>query len=100
MEGFVSPLESFFDERAKHSVLLVEAIEESANVTALSEATASTLHGTAVRFHISPPIGTRLCQRRADASEQIILLKGFAQVTDHPGSQCALANAVVRIRRD
>src|SRR4051812_49720677 len=40
------------------------------------------------------------CKGRVDASEQIILLKGLAQVTKNAGRSRALANAVVRVRRD
>jgi hypothetical protein len=36
----------------------------------------------------------------SDASEQIILRKGLAQLTDDTGGGCALPNAAVRIRRD
>src|SRR6266446_6789577 len=100
VEGFVSPVKALFDERAKHPVLVVEAVEESANVTVLAETAPGTLHRTAVCFHVSPPAATGTCQSRADASEQIILLKGFAQVTNDAGSQRALPNAIVRIRRD
>jgi len=32
VEGFVPPLEALFDERAKHPVLLVETVEESADI--------------------------------------------------------------------
>jgi hypothetical protein len=77
VEGFVPPLEALFDERAKHPVLLVHAVEESANVTVPAEIGAGTLHGTAVRCHFSPPAATSGSQSRADASEQIILLKGL-----------------------
>jgi hypothetical protein len=99
VESFIPPVESLFDERAKHPVLLVETVEESANMTVLAENAPGTSHGTAVRSHISPPAATGVCQSRADASEQILLLKGLAQVTNDSGSQRALPNAVVRIRR-
>lgn len=36
MEGFVSPLETILDERAKHAMLLVDAVEERTNMTAES----------------------------------------------------------------
>src|SRR3981081_3590508 len=48
-------------------------------------------------FHL-PPL--RACKGRANASEQIILFKGLAQVTKNAGRSRALANAVVRVRRD
>jgi hypothetical protein len=50
-----APLKTVFDKRAKHPVLLLHAIEESANVTVAAENAAGTLHGTAVRCHVSPP---------------------------------------------
>jgi hypothetical protein len=61
-------------------VLLVEVVEESANMTVLAEIGAGTMHGTAVRYHVSPPAATSGCQNRADASEPIILRKGLAQL--------------------
>ncbi|MGB9644514.1 MAG: hypothetical protein WCB44_05195 [Stellaceae bacterium] len=81
-------------------MLLVEAVEESANMTVLAETAPGTLHGIAVRSHVSPPAATVTYQSRADASEQIILLKGFAQVTNDAGRERALPNAIVRVRRD
>src|SRR5260370_25540070 len=86
VESFVPLLEALFDERAKHPVLLVEAVEESANMTVLAETAAGTLHGTAVRSHVSPPAATVICQGRADASEQVTLVKRLAQVADDAGS--------------
>src|SRR5229473_8685223 len=86
VEGLVPPVEALFDERAKHSVLLVEAVEESANMTVLAETAPGTLHGTAVRSHVSPPAAIGMCQSRADASEQVVLVKGLAQVTNDAGS--------------
>src|SRR5205823_10003498 len=100
VEGLVPAVKALFDERARHPVLLVEAVEESANMTMLAETAPGTLHGTAVRTHFLPPAAPGICQSRADASEQIILLEGLAQVTNDAGSQRALPNAVVRIRRD
>jgi hypothetical protein len=77
VEGLVSTVKSVFDERAQHPVLLVHAVEESANVTVLAETAPGTLHGSAVRCHISPPAAIGVSQSRADASEQIILFKGL-----------------------
>src|SRR6266576_2541086 len=96
----VAPLKAVFHERAKHLVLLVHTVEEGANMSVLAEPAAGTLHGTTVRCHISPPADTNGCQSRADASEQIILRKGLAQLTDDTGGGCAFPNAAVRIRRD
>src|SRR5207245_5352020 len=94
VESFVPPVKAVFDERAKHPVLLVRTVEKSANVTALAENAPGTSHGTAVRSHVSPPAATGMCQSQADASEQVILLKGLAQVTDDAGRERALPNAV------
>src|SRR5437660_8363016 len=90
VEGLVPAVKALFDERAKHPVLLVEAVEESANVTVLAETAPGTAHGTAVRSHVSPPAATDICQSRADASEQIILVKGLAQVANDAGRERAL----------
>jgi len=100
VEGFVPPIEALFDERAKHSVLLVEVVEESANMTVLAERGPGTSHGTAVRRHVSPPAVTSGCQSRADASERIILLKGLVQRANATGGEFALPNAIASIRRD
>src|SRR5438270_9855073 len=97
VEGLVRAVKALFDERAKHPVLLVEAVEESANMTMLAETAPGTLHGTAVRTHFLPPAAPGICQSRADDSEQIILLEGLAQVTNDAGSQRPLPNAVVGV---
>src|SRR4051794_24550640 len=52
MEGFVAPFETIFDERAKHAVLFVDAVEERANVTTLAETTPGKLQGMPVGFHV------------------------------------------------
>jgi hypothetical protein len=54
MESLVSPLEAVFDERAKHPVLLVRAVEESADVTVRAERTSGKLHGAVIGYHVSP----------------------------------------------
>src|SRR2546430_14279321 len=54
MERFIPSREAIFDERAKHSVLLVGAVEESANVTLPAEITPGKLHGLSLGSHISP----------------------------------------------
>jgi hypothetical protein len=59
MESFFSPLEAIFDERAKHPVLLVDAVEESANVTLPSEIASGKLHGMTLGCHISPHLRSR-----------------------------------------
>jgi hypothetical protein len=52
MESFISLVEAIFDERAKHPVLLVGAVKESANVTLAAENAASKLHGMVTGCHI------------------------------------------------
>jgi hypothetical protein len=52
MEGFVPPVEAILDERAKHAVLLVDAVEERANVTTPAETTPGKLQRLPVGFHI------------------------------------------------
>jgi hypothetical protein len=46
-------------------------------MTVLAERGPGTAYGTAVRSHVSPPAAKGMCQSRADANEQIILLKGL-----------------------
>jgi hypothetical protein len=55
VEGFIPLLETLFDERTEHPVLLVEIVEESANVPVLAKTVTGALHGTATRCHVSPP---------------------------------------------
>src|SRR4029077_3160277 len=73
VKGFVSSVEALFYKRAKHPVLLVEAVEESANVTVLAESAAATTRGTAFCPHSPPPAATGVFQSRADTGEQVIL---------------------------
>jgi len=47
-------------------VLVVDAVEESANMTMLAETAPGTLHRTAIRSHVSPPAATGLRQSRED----------------------------------
>src|SRR6266568_2188475 len=54
MERFIPSREAIFDERAKHSVLLVGAVEESANVTLPAKIAPGKLHGLSLGSHISP----------------------------------------------
>src|SRR5258707_9035203 len=72
VESFVPPLEPLSDERAKHPVFLVHAVEESADVTALAKNTVGTPHRTAVRFHFSPPAkrANHLLQRTCSGSQR------------------------------
>jgi hypothetical protein len=55
MKSLLAPLEPLFDERAKHPVLLVEAIEESANVRLFTEHAISYVDGTFIASHDGPP---------------------------------------------
>src|SRR4051794_31864437 len=64
MEGFFPPLDALFDKRAEYPVLLVEVVEESANVPMLAEAAAGALHGTATCCHLSSPPSAGACQSR------------------------------------
>jgi hypothetical protein len=54
MESFISPLEATFEERAKHPVLLVGAVKESANVTVPAEIAFRKLNGMTLVCHMSP----------------------------------------------
>ncbi|MGO9817556.1 MAG: hypothetical protein ACLPG5_05700, partial [Acidocella sp.] len=58
-------LKALFDERAKHPVLLVRAVEKSANVTMLAENAPGTSHGIAIRFHfyLLPPMACLRAER-------------------------------------
>jgi hypothetical protein len=55
MKSPLAPLEPLFDERAKHLVLLVEAIEKSANVTLFAKHAISYVYGTFIASHGGPP---------------------------------------------
>src|SRR5882762_2656550 len=59
MEGSIPPVEAIFEERAKHSVLLVGAVEEGANVTSLAAIASCKLHGMTLGCHISPHLHSR-----------------------------------------
>src|SRR6266403_1614994 len=59
MEGFIPPVEAIFEERAKHPVLLVGAVEEGANVTPPAVIASCKLHGMTLGCHISPHIHPR-----------------------------------------
>jgi hypothetical protein len=51
MKCLVAPREPLFDEGAKHPVLLVEAIEKSANVTLFAKHAISDVDGTFIVSH-------------------------------------------------
>src|SRR5260370_42636274 len=59
MEGFCPPPEALFDDRAKHPVPLVDAVEESAHVTLPAEMASGELYGMTLGRHISPHIHSR-----------------------------------------
>ncbi len=53
-----APVEAIFEERAKHPMLLVDAVEESANVTLPAEIAPGELYGM-IGCHISPHMHSR-----------------------------------------
>jgi hypothetical protein len=76
MKSLVAPLEPLFDERAKHPVLLVEAIEKSANVTCFAEHAISYVDGTFIASHDAPPREWILPPTRAVHSMNKLYLAG------------------------
>jgi hypothetical protein len=52
MEGFVASVETILDERAKHSMMLVDAVEERANMTVPAESARGELRGLRGDIHI------------------------------------------------
>jgi hypothetical protein len=54
MESLIPLVEAVFDERAKDPVLLVDAVEESADVTVPAEHTSGKLHGAVGGYHKLP----------------------------------------------
>jgi hypothetical protein len=59
VEGFIPPVQAIFYKRVKHPVLLVGAVEESANMTLPGEIASGKLHGMTLGGHISPHIYSR-----------------------------------------
>src|SRR5437879_2090387 len=59
MESFFPTLEALFDKRTKHPVLLVDAVEESANVTLPAEIASGEMYGMTLVCHISPHMHSR-----------------------------------------
>jgi len=55
MESSIPQIEAILDEEAQHPVLLVQAVEESADVTTPAEGAPGKPHGTVVGTHVSPP---------------------------------------------
>jgi hypothetical protein len=52
MEDFVPPVETILDKRAKHAMVLVDAVEERTNMTILIEKTLNKLRGLRGGLHI------------------------------------------------
>jgi hypothetical protein len=59
MKDFIPSVETIFDERAKHSVLLISVIEESANMTLAGDIMVGKPHGLTCDYHVSPQIPNR-----------------------------------------
>ena len=55
MGGLFAPVEAIFVERAEHSVLLVDGVEESADMISPGETHPGEFYRMFVRCHISPP---------------------------------------------
>src|SRR5438445_5257680 len=55
MESLIPLVEAVFDERARHPVLLVDAVEESADVAVWAEHASGKPHGAVSGYHVSPP---------------------------------------------
>jgi hypothetical protein len=55
MEGFVPLVEAILDERVEHTMLLISAIKERANVTMLTESAPGKRQRMVVSCHVSPP---------------------------------------------
>jgi hypothetical protein len=55
MEGSLPSVEAILDKRAKHAMVLVQAIKKRANVTVLTEGDLSNLCGSPGGTQISPP---------------------------------------------
>jgi hypothetical protein len=58
VESLVPPVEAVFEERTKDSILLVGAVEESANVTMPAEIASGELYGM-INGHTSPHMHSR-----------------------------------------
>src|SRR5258706_13639353 len=59
MEGLVSLVEALFDEGAKHPVVLVAAIVESANMTLVAQTARVKLNRTTLGCHTSPQLRSK-----------------------------------------
>src|SRR5260370_8975748 len=57
VERLVAPGHPLFDERTKYPVLLVDTVEEGANVPFPAESASCKFHGIFLGCHVSPPYG-------------------------------------------
>jgi hypothetical protein len=86
MVGSVPLLETIPDERAKHAMLLVDAVEKRTNMTILAESTPSKLRGLRGGLHIL----TFTQKERSSPAGRLVLPDSILHVTQvQPG---ALAN--------
>jgi hypothetical protein len=104
MEGFIPPFEAIFEERAKHSVLLVGTVEESANVTLPAEIASGKLHGTTLDRHISPHIHSRNAAESTIANPchiftAIAVRKSAPRMLKYPWMRRANLSAIARTKR-
>jgi hypothetical protein len=99
VESFVPPVKALFDERAKHPVLLVHAVEKSANVTVLAKnAPAQLTEPPFVPMSYLPPLRACVRAERMQASKSS---SSKACSGNHDaGRERPLPNAFIRIRRD
>ncbi len=100
MEGFIPPVEAIFEERAKHPVFLVGAVEESANVTLPAEIAPGELYGMTLGCHISPHMHSRHGTESTIANAYqmftaIALRKSSLRTLKYPGEE---APTRVRVR--
>jgi hypothetical protein len=79
-------------------VLLVEIVEESANVPVLAETAAGASHATAIRCHVSPPASQAHLSEPKEQTRADDLSKELSQETDDADEDRGLNGAVVRMR--
>jgi hypothetical protein len=66
MEGFVPPVETILDKRAKHAMVLVDAVKECTNMAILIEKTLDKLRGLRGGLHILTFTQKEVCSGLAD----------------------------------
>src|SRR5260370_11228185 len=91
--GLCAPPIAIFEERAKHPVFLVGAVEESANVTLPAEIAPGELYGMTLGCHISPqshghrsdlqPPSRSVCRYMAAPKLQRSERRSFISTTNH-----------------